>query len=99
MVTFFHIGRARQNLFPQSDRGIRCLQKESSDTTECFSGQQRPRWNFAHVQVGVNQHILQMLENTFSLDAARTSLVKVRSTISAYNFHFVSITFVYEKMS
>ena len=44
-----------------------CQLKESVDTTECINGDQRPRKYFAHVQDGLNQQILRILEGTFCL--------------------------------
>ena len=54
----------------QSDQGLRCPQTKSLDTKECFNGKQKPGWDFAHVQDGVNPHILRMFEDTFSHDVA-----------------------------
>ena len=53
-------------------KGRRCPQTESWDTLKCFNREQMSRWDFAHVQDDVNQHILRMLEGTFSLDAEPT---------------------------
>ena len=37
---------------------------ESSDSIECFNGEQMPGWDFADVQNHMNPHILRMLEGT-----------------------------------
>ena len=44
--------------------------KKSLDIIECFTGEQKPRWDFAHVQDDVNLHILHMLKDTFLHDMA-----------------------------
>ena len=44
-----------------------CPLKESLDTKECINGEQKPGWDFAHVQDDVNLHILRMLKALFRL--------------------------------
>ena len=46
-----------------ADEGLRSPRTETLDTTECFN--EKPEWDFAHVQHDVNTHILHMLEGTF----------------------------------
>ena len=41
----------------QSDQRLSCPQTESLNTIEWFIWEQRPGWDFAHVQDGVNPHI------------------------------------------
>ena len=53
----------------QSDHGLRCPQTKSLDTIKCFTREQMPGWDFAHVQGDVNPQSMLMLEGTFSLDA------------------------------
>ena len=43
------------------------------NTVECINGKQRPRKNLACVQDDVNQHILCMLQGTFSLGTTHKS--------------------------
>ena len=52
----------------QSDQGLRCLQTESLDTIECLDGEKCLDETFLRVQDDVKQHILCMLQGTFSLD-------------------------------
>ena len=54
--------------FAQSDQGLCCPLTDSLDTTECFSGEQMPTWDFKHMQDYVNLGILHMLKGTFLLD-------------------------------
>ena len=43
----------------QSDQGLRCPQTEWLDTIDCFNGEQKPGWHFAHVQDGMNMYIFR----------------------------------------
>ena len=60
----------------QSDQGLHCLLTESSDTTECMNGEQRPEC-FAHAQDNLNLCILCIFEGTFSLDVSQYRSVNV----------------------
>ena len=51
----------------QSDQDLYCPQTESLDNIDCISGDQRPRWDFAHVQDDLNLHIFCMFEENFCL--------------------------------
>ena len=54
----------------QSDQGLHCPLTESSDTTECTNGEQKPGGYFVLSQDDLNLRILHVFEGIFSLDAA-----------------------------
>ena len=47
---------------------------ESLDSSECINGKQIPGWYFEHAQDYLYPHILRLLRDIFSLDAARLAL-------------------------
>ena len=58
--------KAQIRLHPRSlIRAFICPLTESFATIESFNGEQMPGWDIAHVQNGMNLHILRMLEGTF----------------------------------